>query len=160
MSSSDVAESKTNDNTTAELWLPGQKGKFILIYWLIDLLIHHWLVILFVYLFCFLVIIDLFVFIFFSLLAYTPSPGNGDRVFYETLLEQRPDSEMAQKWCVHHGVLGMFVRVECMYVCMYVCMYLYMHVCMCVCIYVKHGIQKSLSTTDTFHLYCLHIRLG
>ena len=32
MSSSDVAESKTNDNTTAELWLPGQKGKFILIY--------------------------------------------------------------------------------------------------------------------------------
>ena len=55
---------------------------------------------------------------FFSLLAYTPSPGNGDRVFYETLLEQRPDSEMAQKWCVHHGVLGIFAR---MYVCMYVC---------------------------------------
>ena len=41
-----------------------------------------------------------------QLAAYTPSPGNGDRVFYETLLEQNPASEMAQKWCVHHGVLG------------------------------------------------------
>ena len=41
-----------------------------------------------------------------QLAAYTPSPGNGDRVFYETLLEQNPSSEMAQKWCVHHGVLG------------------------------------------------------
>jgi hypothetical protein len=28
----------------------------------------------------------------------TPTPGNGDRVFYETLLRQRPDSEMAQEW--------------------------------------------------------------
>jgi hypothetical protein len=27
----------------------------------------------------------------------TPSPGNGDRVFYESLLVQRPDSEMAQE---------------------------------------------------------------
>lgn len=35
----------------------------------------------------------------------TPSPGNGDRVFYETLIEQRPDSEMAQEWCVYYGVL-------------------------------------------------------
>lgn len=35
----------------------------------------------------------------------TPSPGSGDRVFYETLLEQRPDSEMAQDWCVAYGVL-------------------------------------------------------
>jgi len=35
----------------------------------------------------------------------TPSPGNGDRVFYETLLEQNPDSEMAQDWCSTHGVL-------------------------------------------------------
>ena len=35
----------------------------------------------------------------------TPSPGNGDRVFYETLLNQRPDSEMAQEWCVYYGVL-------------------------------------------------------
>ncbi|EJK64950.1 hypothetical protein THAOC_14261 [Thalassiosira oceanica] len=25
----------------------------------------------------------------------TPTPGNGDRVFYETLLKQRPDSHMA-----------------------------------------------------------------
>ena len=28
----------------------------------------------------------------------TPTPGMGDRVFYETLLRQRPDSEMAQEW--------------------------------------------------------------
>lgn len=35
----------------------------------------------------------------------TPSPGNGDRVFYETLLRQRPNSEMAQDWCLAYGVL-------------------------------------------------------
>jgi hypothetical protein len=35
----------------------------------------------------------------------TPSPGNGDRVFYESLLAQRPDSEMAQEWCVNYGIL-------------------------------------------------------
>lgn len=35
----------------------------------------------------------------------TPSPGNGDRVFYETLLKQRHDSEMAQEWCVQYGIL-------------------------------------------------------
>ena len=35
----------------------------------------------------------------------TPSPGNGDRVFYETLLLQRPDSEMAQEWCLFYGIL-------------------------------------------------------
>ena len=28
----------------------------------------------------------------------TPSPGYGDRVFYETLLRHRPDSIMAQEW--------------------------------------------------------------
>ena len=28
----------------------------------------------------------------------TPTPGFGDRVFYETLLRQRPDSAMAQEW--------------------------------------------------------------
>jgi hypothetical protein len=28
----------------------------------------------------------------------TPTPGVGDRVFYETLLRQRPDSAMAQEW--------------------------------------------------------------
>ena len=27
------------------------------------------------------------------------------RVFYETLLSQRPDSEMAQEWCVLYGVM-------------------------------------------------------
>jgi hypothetical protein len=36
----------------------------------------------------------------------TPTPGNGDRVFYETLYNQRPDSEMAQEWCVNYGVLS------------------------------------------------------
>jgi hypothetical protein len=30
----------------------------------------------------------------------TPTPGFGDRVFYETLLRQRTDSAMAQEWCV------------------------------------------------------------
>mmetsp|Transcript_11708 Transcript_11708/g.21650 ORF Transcript_11708/g.21650 Transcript_11708/m.21650 type:complete len:116 (-) Transcript_11708:276-623(-) len=35
----------------------------------------------------------------------TPTPGNGDRVFYETLLAQRPTSEMAQEWCVAYGVM-------------------------------------------------------
>jgi hypothetical protein len=28
-----------------------------------------------------------------------------NRVFYETLLEQRPESEMAQDWCLAYGVL-------------------------------------------------------
>jgi hypothetical protein len=35
----------------------------------------------------------------------TPSPGSGDRVFYETLLTQKASSEMAQDWCVAYGVL-------------------------------------------------------
>lgn len=35
----------------------------------------------------------------------TPTRGFGDRVFYETLLKQKPDSEMAQEWCVNYGVL-------------------------------------------------------
>jgi hypothetical protein len=30
----------------------------------------------------------------------TPTAGSGDRVFYETLLRQRPDSAMAQEWYV------------------------------------------------------------
>ena len=36
----------------------------------------------------------------------TPTPGFGDRVFYETLYRQRPDSSMAQEWCVSYGVLS------------------------------------------------------
>ena len=36
----------------------------------------------------------------------TPAPGNGDRVFYETLYQQKPESEMAQEWCVAYGVLS------------------------------------------------------
>ncbi|CAI5730727.1 unnamed protein product [Hyaloperonospora brassicae] len=35
----------------------------------------------------------------------TPSPGFADRVFYESLLQQRPSSRMAQKWCLEYGVL-------------------------------------------------------
>ncbi|KAL7569361.1 hypothetical protein ACA910_010448 [Epithemia clementina (nom. ined.)] len=35
----------------------------------------------------------------------TPAPGSGDRVFYETLLRERPDSQMAQEWCVAYGAL-------------------------------------------------------
>ena len=31
--------------------------------------------------------------------------GFADRVFYESLLQQRADSHMAQKWCLEHGVL-------------------------------------------------------
>jgi len=34
-----------------------------------------------------------------------PSPGFADRVFYESLLQQRPDSHMAQEWCVQYGIL-------------------------------------------------------
>ena len=37
----------------------------------------------------------------------TPSPGNGDRVFYETLIEQTPSSEMAQEWCLAYGILSL-----------------------------------------------------
>jgi hypothetical protein len=36
----------------------------------------------------------------------TPTKGFGDRVFYETLLAQKPESEMAQEWCVAYGVLA------------------------------------------------------
>ncbi|TMW67124.1 hypothetical protein Poli38472_012240 [Pythium oligandrum] len=35
----------------------------------------------------------------------TPSPGHADRVFYESLLQQRPQSRMAKKWCLEYGVL-------------------------------------------------------
>uniref|UniRef100_K3XA45 Uncharacterized protein n=1 Tax=Globisporangium ultimum (strain ATCC 200006 / CBS 805.95 / DAOM BR144) TaxID=431595 RepID=K3XA45_GLOUD len=35
----------------------------------------------------------------------TPSPGFADRVFYESLLHQRPESKMAKKWCLEYGVL-------------------------------------------------------
>lgn len=53
----------------------------------------------------------------------TPAPGNGgnmnpfstqdfisnlfysDRVFYETLYDEKPDSEMAQEWCLYYGIL-------------------------------------------------------
>ena len=36
-----------------------------------------------------------------------PSPpmGDGTRAFYESLLQQKPDSVMAQEWCLRYGVL-------------------------------------------------------
>ena len=34
-----------------------------------------------------------------------PIVGNGDRVFYQTLLEQNPSSLMAQEWCLYYGVV-------------------------------------------------------
>mmetsp|Transcript_5509 Transcript_5509/g.8223 ORF Transcript_5509/g.8223 Transcript_5509/m.8223 type:complete len:108 (+) Transcript_5509:120-443(+) len=36
----------------------------------------------------------------------TPTRGYGDRVFYETLLRQNPNSSMAAEWCVSYGVLS------------------------------------------------------
>lgn len=36
----------------------------------------------------------------------TPTPGHPDRVFYETLLKQKPESHMAQDWCLAYGVCG------------------------------------------------------
>lgn len=41
----------------------------------------------------------------------TPTPGFGDRVFYETLLRQRPDSAMAQEWYVATVAINLSVRV-------------------------------------------------
>lgn len=35
----------------------------------------------------------------------TPPQGDSQRAFYESLLEQKPDSLMALKWCVEYGVL-------------------------------------------------------
>lgn len=34
----------------------------------------------------------------------TPSPGSGDRVFYESLYREDPSNEMALLWCIEHGV--------------------------------------------------------
>lgn len=34
----------------------------------------------------------------------TPSPGAGDRVFYESLYVENPACEMALIWCIEHGV--------------------------------------------------------
>lgn len=35
----------------------------------------------------------------------TPEENDGTRIFYESLLKQKPDSKMAMKWCVENGVL-------------------------------------------------------
>ncbi|KAA0151485.1 hypothetical protein FNF27_08067 [Cafeteria roenbergensis] len=36
----------------------------------------------------------------------TPSPGSGDRVFYESLYKENPASNMAVVWMVEHGVFS------------------------------------------------------
>ena len=35
----------------------------------------------------------------------TPDEGDGTRIFYETLLMQKPDCIMAMKYCVENGLL-------------------------------------------------------
>mmetsp|Transcript_9009 Transcript_9009/g.11967 ORF Transcript_9009/g.11967 Transcript_9009/m.11967 type:complete len:164 (+) Transcript_9009:75-566(+) len=35
----------------------------------------------------------------------TPTPGEGTRVYYESLFHQNPRSELAQEWCVNYGIL-------------------------------------------------------
>ncbi len=36
----------------------------------------------------------------------TPPDGDGTRAFYESLLEQKPESRMAEKYCLEYGVLS------------------------------------------------------
>lgn len=44
----------------------------------------------------------------------TPTPGFGDRVFYETLLRQRPNSAMAQEWYeIGHQTLSVHLTLLC-----------------------------------------------
>ena len=35
----------------------------------------------------------------------TPSENDGTRIFYETLLQQRPESRMARQYCVEFGLI-------------------------------------------------------
>ena len=35
----------------------------------------------------------------------TPTPGHADRVFYESLFEQNPNSFMAMEYCINYGIL-------------------------------------------------------
>jgi len=35
----------------------------------------------------------------------TPPMGDSSRAFYESLLEQKPNSVMALKWCIDYGCL-------------------------------------------------------
>lgn len=35
----------------------------------------------------------------------TPEEGDGQRIFYESLRNQRPTSAMAEKWCLEYGLL-------------------------------------------------------
>ena len=35
----------------------------------------------------------------------TPPQGDASRAFYESLLEQRPESMMALRWCIEYGCL-------------------------------------------------------
>ena len=35
-----------------------------------------------------------------------PEEGDGARIFYESLREQKPASKMAEKWCLEHGLVN------------------------------------------------------
>ena len=35
----------------------------------------------------------------------SPDEGEGIRLFYESLLQQNPESKMAEKWMLEHGLL-------------------------------------------------------
>ena len=39
-----------------------------------------------------------------SLLTHTHTQGDGTRIFYESLLQENPQSDIAFKWCVEHGI--------------------------------------------------------
>ena len=36
----------------------------------------------------------------------TPDESDGTRVFYETLLKEKPESKMAEKWLMEYGCLS------------------------------------------------------
>ena len=36
----------------------------------------------------------------------TPDESDGTRVFYETLLREKPESKMAEKWLMEYGCLS------------------------------------------------------
>jgi len=39
----------------------------------------------------------------------TPDAKDAKRIFYTSLLEARPDSQMARKWCIEHGLYSLTV---------------------------------------------------
>ena len=76
----------------------------------------------------------------------TPTPGFGDRVFYETLLRQRPDSVMAQEWFVLSSLVGLNCAQRQLLCC-----------CCCCCCYVRCCL---LTNTRMLFLLCSSSSLG